>query len=94
MRDTDSTQDRRFSRAETGELIRRATELQQQQSETLSYAQLVEVAGEVGIDKATVDATLRQAEDDAQGRRHLEGKPTSTVIDRCLELLCLRPRAG
>lgn len=89
MRDPDRTQDRRFTRAETGELIRRTTELQQQQSETLSYAQLVEVAGEVGIDKATVDATLRQAE--AERSAEVEKPRSVGVLDRCLELLCLKP---
>lgn len=87
----DLTYDRRFSRAETADVIRKATELQQRHEESLTYDQLVQVASEVGIDQATVEATLRQAEHERSTSE--VASRTATALDRCLEMLCLKPPA-
>lgn len=91
MNEMDTTPDRRFSHAEAAEVIRRATELQHRREDTLTYDQLVEVASEVGIDRATVDATIRQAQDEEKLRPLPQQR--GGLFDRCLELLCLKPPA-
>jgi len=85
--------DRRFSADEAGRLIRRATELSQRDDDGLTYDQLLEIAGEVGIAERDLEAALQQAETEDR-RRHIgpANQPAArTITDRCLELLCLKP---
>ena len=94
---TDSTNERRrYSSDETGEIIRRATALSQRQDDGgLSYDELVEVAAEVGIDQASVDEAVRQAEQETAEERARNAQPPAwrSVADRCLTILCLKPHS-
>lgn len=85
-------EDRRHSAEEAGELVRRATELNQD-DDGLTYEELIKVAGEVGIDKRSVDEALRQAEAEEAERLVRANTPPAwrSVTDRCLEILCLKP---
>ncbi len=96
MGENESMDDRRFTQEETADLIRRATELRHQQDDELTYDQLIEIAEEVGIDKRSVDEALRAAEIEEAERadRASAVQHTHSVLDRCLEILCLKPRSG
>ena len=67
--------------------------MSQQDDDGLDYDQLLEIAGEVGIEEQDPEAALRQAETEDR-RLHTESakRPAvRTTTDRCLELLCLKP---
>lgn len=88
-----SSNQRRFSADEAGELIERAAQLSHQEDDGLTYEQLVEVAGEVGIYPESVAAAVRQAQDEqsstpGSGEVEAAWRP---IADRCLEILCLKP---
>ena len=91
--DEQQNNDRRFTPDEAGELIRRATEISQQQDDGLTYEQVLEVAGEVGVSERAVAEALEQARREETARAAADEMPQAwrTVADRCLEILCLKP---
>ena len=59
----------------------------------LTYEQVLEVAGEVGVSERAVAEALEQARREETERAAADEMPQAwrTVADRCLEILCLKP---
>ena len=87
---TNPTPDRRYSVDEVGEYIRLATSIEQHGQDGLSYDQLVEVAGEVGVSESALRSAMEQARHE-QTQAAESASPLRSIADRCLEILCLKP---
>ena len=66
MNDANPPGERRYSTDETGEIIRRATQISQlRDSDDLDVEEIVGVAAEVGIDREAVEQAIQLAEREA-----------------------------
>lgn len=88
MSDGDETQ--RYSIEQAGEYVRLATQIEQHARDGLSYDQMVQVAGEVGISEAALRVAIEQAQRETTNDPVPESR-VKMVADRCLEILCLKP---
>lgn len=85
-------QGRRFTPNEVSEILRRASELSSEGDDRLSYDDLVEVAGEVGIDEQAIADAINQTRSTVElAPPPPMPVPRRTAADYILACLCLRP---